>query len=73
MEDIGILLAIWSILRLFDICSLWLFGIFMAIRYLFSHFEMLYQEKSGNPAHDVYVPFNYNKTFQRVSNWAASL
>jgi hypothetical protein len=43
--------AIWYIL--------WQFGIFcgnlvyfVAIWYIFSHFGMLYQEKSGNPAHN---------------------
>jgi hypothetical protein len=50
MEDVGTLMAIWSILRLFGIlCGHWAY--FMVIWYNFSRFGMLYQEKSGNPVH----------------------
>jgi hypothetical protein len=40
MEKVGIFMSIWS--------SLWPFDIFGKY---FSHFGMLYQEKSGNLAH----------------------
>jgi hypothetical protein len=42
-------MEIWSILRPFEISSGHLIY-FMAIWYIFSHFGMLQQEKSGNPA-----------------------
>jgi hypothetical protein len=48
MEDVGIFMAIWSILRSFGIvCGH--FVQFMVIWYIFSCFGMLCQEKSGNP------------------------
>jgi hypothetical protein len=48
MEDAGNFLDIWSILRPFDI----FYGhlvCFLVIWYIFPHFGILYQEKSGNP------------------------
>jgi hypothetical protein len=39
----------WHILWPFGICILWTFGIFYGHLVYFSHFGMLYQEKSGNP------------------------
>jgi hypothetical protein len=44
MEEVGIFLAIWYILRTF--------GIFVSHFDLFSRFGMLHQDKSGNPILD---------------------
>jgi hypothetical protein len=53
MDDVGIFVAIWYILRLF--------GIFMAILVYFSRFSMLYQEKSVN--HDFGADFSPKNEF----------
>jgi hypothetical protein len=51
MEDVGILKAIWSILLPFGIfCFHWIY-VMVIWYYIFPRFGMLYQEKSGNPAH----------------------
>jgi hypothetical protein len=51
MEDIGIFMAIWSLLRPFRIFyGLLVYFMVIWYTYLFSsRFDMLYQEKSGNP------------------------
>jgi hypothetical protein len=46
----------------FDICTviwytLWPFGVFDGHFDAFSRFDMLYQEKSGNPGPDLALPF----------------
>jgi hypothetical protein len=48
MVDVGVFMAIWSILQPFGIfCGNVVY--FMVIWYTFPHFGMLSQEKSGNP------------------------
>jgi hypothetical protein len=67
MDDVGIFLAIWSILWSFGIFyghlvyfmiiwnAVWPFGLFYGhLVYLFFPFSMLYQRKSGNPDSDIY-------------------
>jgi hypothetical protein len=42
-------MAIWNILRPFDVYILWQFGTFCFRLVYLTHFGMLYHEKSGNP------------------------
>jgi hypothetical protein len=48
MENAGIFLLIWNILRSFGVHILWPFGNVMVIWYIFPRFGILCQEKSGN-------------------------
>jgi hypothetical protein len=48
-------MPIWSVLRPFSI-SCGHFGLFYGHLVHLSRFGMLYQEKSGNPVHIMYVP-----------------
>jgi hypothetical protein len=66
IEDVGVFMAIWSILRPFGLfyghliyfVAIWNIYVHMVIWYIFPRFGMLHQEKSGDPdVHSVGAKF----------------
>jgi hypothetical protein len=65
VENVGILSGHGDILQLYEIGILWQFGDFVVIWYIFPHFGILYQDKSGNPGVKAFARIDLKRMLSR--------